>query len=762
MKKILPLIVIAFSLQLQARTIYGKVLSDKDSTVVTGAVCQILSGDRNLAGTKTDASGKFGINSEFKGKMTLEITMPGFNPMEILIDGGNKSFDVGAVYLSESVSLEGVTVTASPIFQSQGKTIVYPSASDVKASSTALSLFQKLPLAGLEANPINRSISVDGGSPMILINGVPSSLADVHALQPKEIERIEYSRMTPARYADRGTSGFINITLKKRNDGGRIYFWGRSALNTAFMDATLNTSYHQGPSQFSLYYNPSWRNYHKVYDFASQSYIDDDFRVDIESHDRNPFNYFMNIGRFKYNFSPSSRTLFSATFNIDRTTSKRRSYGSITDSFEGDYSERTFTQDGPLAPSLDLFLRHDFNDRNSLEVQLVGTLNTDDYRRNNTYIYDDGRENSYVMDVNTRRRSLISEVSYIHTFSDRTSLSAGYQNTLSHSRNKYLTTDYRPVLTENNNYLYARIGHKFGKVFFSLASGMKMFWVENDRNKRHFIRNLTTLQGQWNPGGHWALSGSFSYSPSIPSLAALTDYMQQTSPYLFSNGNPDLKVAEYFTYQIMPFYRHGKFSTSLLLAFMDAKNHVISDMVYLGDEKFLSRSVNSRKCQTYDGNLNLRINDVGGFGASVNLGFEHYYQVAEDWSHHLTSLTGSMNLWWSHGPYTISYWRKFPGKYLSGHYVGKEENGDQLSFEYKPDKHWTIGAGWMYMFEKKGTRYPSWGYSLVNPYVKDRYIKNNANMIVLSVTYNADFGSIFRSGRRSLNNSDHGSSLLQL
>ncbi len=114
----------------------------------------------------------------------------------------------------------------------------------------------------------------------------------------------------------------------------------------------------------------------------------------------------MNIGRFKYNFNPPSRTLFSATFNIDRTTSKRRSNGSITDSFEGDYSERSFTQDGPLAPSLDLFLRHVFNDRNSLEVQLVGTLNTDDYRRNNTYIYDDGRENSYVMDVNTRRRSL--------------------------------------------------------------------------------------------------------------------------------------------------------------------------------------------------------------------------------------------------------------------------------------------------------------------------------------------------------------------
>lgn len=35
-------------------------------------------------------------------------------------------------------------------------------------------------------------------------------------------------------------------------------------------------------------------------------------------------------------------------------------------------------------------------------------------------------------------------------------------------------------------------------------------------------------------------------------------------------------------------------------------------------------------------------------------------------------------------------------------------------------------------------------------------------MVVLSVSYSADFGSIFRSSRRSLNNSDNESSLLKL
>ena len=68
----------------------------------------------------------------------------------------------------------------------------------------------------------------------------------------------------------------------------------------------------------------------------------------------------------------------------------------------------------------------------------------------------------------------------------------------------------------------------------------------------------------------------------------------------------------------------------------------------------------------------------------------------------------------------------------------------------------------MYMFDSKGTRYPAWDYSSVNPSYRERYIRNNSNMVVLSVSYSTDFGSIFRTARRNLNNSDSGSSLLKL
>lgn len=745
----------------QARSVSGRVLSETDSTAITGASCRLMSGTQFINGSVTDYNGAFSVSSAPSTGITLEISMTGYNPAEIVIAPG-KDINVGDIYLSDAAILGEVEVAAQALTDIKGRTVIFPSGHELKSSSTAISLFQKLPLAGLEANPINRSLSVDGGSPVILINGIPSTIDDFNALQPKDIVKIEFSRIAPARYADRGNKGFISITLRKRDDGGQVYIYGRSAVSTAFVDGNARASYHQGPSQFTLSYNPSWRNYQDVYDNTVESYIGDDFRVDLEEHDRNPFNYHSHDVGIKYDYSPNAATIFSATLRISPYRRKSRSLASTSDSYLGDYDNINIVGEKSLAPSLDLFFKRDFNESNNLEVEVVGTLSSSDYRRNNSYTFADGASDQYIMDVDSRRRSLISEVSYTHQFGQNTSLSAGYQNTISRSTNTYLSSDYKPVLTENNNYLYARLGQQIGPVYLSLSSGAKMYWIKNDLNHRHFIRNISTVQLSWNISQKWNLAAAFQYSPSIPSLSALTDYPQQTSPYLISNGNPDLKVSENFYYQLMPTYRYRKFSTSLLMTYTNINNFVMNDLSYIGDEQFLSRSINARRLWYAGGNLNLKLSDIHGFGANVSLGLGHYETMGENWCHTLTSFSASFTLWWNHGPYTISYWRKVPGKYLNGDTVGKNENGDALSFEYQPDKHWTIGASWMYMFDVKGTKYPQWCYAASNPLYRERYIKNNGNMVVLSVSYSADFGSIFRSSRRSLNNSDNGSSLLKM
>ena len=88
--------------------------------------------------------------------MTLEIDKPGFSGTVIVVEAGKKNHDLGYIALSEASTLDELQVKATEVVQAKGRTIVYPSEADLNASSTTLSLLQKLPLAGLFADPIKR------------------------------------------------------------------------------------------------------------------------------------------------------------------------------------------------------------------------------------------------------------------------------------------------------------------------------------------------------------------------------------------------------------------------------------------------------------------------------------------------------------------------------------------------------------------------------------------------------------------------------
>lgn len=557
-----------------------------------GAVCELKSDAATAIKAAGDVNGAFTINTSDRKAATLSVSAVGYGQAEIVIpDGGHDIKDL-KIYLPDIKTLEAVTVTAAAATMRNGRTIVYPSAQEASASASSVELFQNLPLPGLTADPINRLLSVDGGSPMILIDGVPSAMSDINALKAKDIERVEYSRITPARYADKGYKGLLQITLKHRNDGGSIELWARSATATAFVDDYVNATYHQGPSQFKLYFYNSWRNYQRVYDNTTQSYVGDDFRVDLETHDRNPFNYVINQLQLGYTYRPDSKTLFSAKLSGGINPSGRRYIADNKDSYAGDYESTSKSASKYTTPSLDLFFKKDFDDANSLEVQAVGTLRFEDYNRLNTYYIDPANPQMYEVEIDNTRRSLITEIAYRHKFGNASELGAGFQNTLSHSRNKYIGTDYRPILTENNNYGYVNYSFTIDKFNFWLASGVKIFRMENGENKRDFVRNLSNVNINWDISNEWSLQANFNYSPSIPGLSALTDYKQQTTPYLIDNGNPNLKVAEYFNYRLMASFSHKKFFASLTAYYSNANNPRTNEYLYLGDKKFLSQTVN--------------------------------------------------------------------------------------------------------------------------------------------------------------------------
>lgn len=747
----------------EAKEIRGIVLAEQDTTPVVAAKCILMADGKPIADVLTDDKGVFTLSTPLKGKLMVTIDKDDFNPTDVIVDAGAKEVNLGNVWLSSGTLLDELKVDGSITFDAKGRTIVYPSQADVKASPNSLSLFSKLPLSGMLADPVFRTITVLGDSPTILIDGVLSTLQDLLLIKPANIEKIEYSILPPARYANGNSKGFISVTLKQRNDGGDVYVWVRAPFNAVMDDASVRASYHQGPSAFTLSCSPSWRNYHKVYDTIEESYIGNDgFRIDQVSKDCNPFNYFMLPASLRYIYAPNSATVFTATLNMSLYKSHRLQYGETQEFLHNDFDFENEQNNNDLSTSLDLYFRRDFNDKSSLEAQMVGTLSDNRYDRDNSYFYHDGRTESYPIDIKSKRRSLITAVSYVHNFSDYTSLTAGVKNTLSHSRNLYRTTDYEPTLTENNNYVYVSVSQMINKVYLTARTGTLLYWLRNDDNKRNYARNLTSFQVQWTPMQMFSLNGYADYSSGLPGLSSLTDYAQQISPYLISNGNPDLKGSHYISTYVGPTFRYKKLSVGMRVSYVRSINSVYNAYSYIGDGMFLSQSENAKHDDSWSGGLQVQMNDLKGFGFNVYVEYGHTATAGSDWKLSLASWSGWINLWYNIGKFTLAYYRKFPGKYLNAQTIGKDENSDALSLIYRPNMHWDITASWMYMFDGHGTKYPMKRISAVAPWQVDRYIRDNGNMVALSVSYSADFGSIFRTKKRTLNNSDRGNAILQL
>ena len=145
----------------------------------------------------------------------------------------------------------------------------------------------------------------------------------------------------------------------------------------------------------------------------------------------------------------------------------------------------------------------------------MGTLSSADYRRDNSYLGTDDGDLQYINNINNRRRSLISEVSYVHNFDQSTSLSGGVQNSVSHNTNEYLGQNFKPVLTDNNNYIYARFAKQINRVYLTAASGAKMLWSRNNNIRRHYIRNMSSANITSVPESEMDIRGCIQLQPVV-------------------------------------------------------------------------------------------------------------------------------------------------------------------------------------------------------------------------------------------------------
>ena len=225
--------------------------SESDSTLVTGAITN----EQGVFVIEQVPAGKFYIAINYVGYPRKEVNGISINPREPVYEMGTIRVEPGAALLSE------VTVEATRELMEVGldRRVINVDSELTATGGTALELMQNVPSVAVD---FDGNVSLRGSSNVtILVDGRPSNLTGLSGSEALEqipsnmIERIEVITNPSARYSPEGTSGIINIVLKKERRAGYNGMLSLNASTGNRYTGSLNLNYKTGRVNFFANYS---------------------------------------------------------------------------------------------------------------------------------------------------------------------------------------------------------------------------------------------------------------------------------------------------------------------------------------------------------------------------------------------------------------------------------------------------------------------------------------------------------------------------
>ncbi|MCX6150590.1 MAG: TonB-dependent receptor [Ignavibacteriales bacterium] len=543
------------------------VIKNSDSSTITGSL--------------TNNKGKFEIPEIPFGNYFLRISSVGYitkNTTTISITSKNKEVNAGNILLtSTEVILDEISVTSNKILMSNSiDRKIYNVQMDILSKTGTVSeLLQNIPSVQVD---IDGNVSLRGSSNvLILINGKTSPLmgktrADVLQQMPANtIERIEVITNPSAKYKPDGTSGIINLVLKKETGTG---------LNGNITASIGNQKRYNGNT--ALNYKPGKVNY-----FGSLSIRQDDRNI-ISSDIRTQYGDGTNISGFYSDHSKSlSRPLSrGGMLGLDYDMDEANSLG-IT----GNYFYRGFTRDDISTKVLrdknqtittdydrsrvdyeyekegdaTAYFQHNFSgDDHKIRFEVNDSFSpeVEDNHYTNTYrvpsIYNEYDNTLIKQDEN--KIQLLAEYSY--PISESETFEAGYNGELNKTdldfygdafdpvRQKFITDIEKTnhfIYNEDIHAIYTTYSNSFGS--FGVLGGLRgeqAFIKANLVSRNNIITNnyfniYPTLHLSYKLSELMQLQLNYSKRANRPEGDDLNPFPEYQDPRNIRAGNPSLK-----------------------------------------------------------------------------------------------------------------------------------------------------------------------------------------------------------------------------
>ncbi|WP_114903472.1 TonB-dependent receptor domain-containing protein [Kordia sp. SMS9] len=578
-KKVILQLLLFLCFTVSAQTNIKGIVLEKDTKqpLEFAEVILIAKKSSNIKGTITDEKGNFQLNPSI-GSYNLQIIYVGKVLYDISLEVTNELIDLGIIEVVNSQKLDEITITAKKrLIQRKVDRLVFNVENSIQASQgNATDLLAITPSINVQ----NNAITMLGKSDMaVMINESLVQLSGeelvnyLKSLRSEDIKNIEVFSIPPAKYEALGSSGIININLKKSKKDSWSASIGGNYLQRVYPSASLMSSFNYNKNKLSV---TSSLNYDKGSWFTDQENYT--FFPDELWNRKSPYRakYERYHGRFGVNYDLTSKWTIGAQygFNNSMYLLDENSSTAISETANNQLVRSLRSQ---VDTDQDRLI-HTINLNNTYAIDTLGkrvSLNLDYFTFNNSddisytgnsTIFSPNTESFYAgINTNTQKIKNISgklDIDYPTKWID---LDFGLKVTESKTSNDIFSFNSGivddPVLSfplERNNFDY---DENVQAVYISGTKKINKFWQAklgfrleltqtetftqntNSSTENDYEKLFPTFYVSYKPNDNATYSFSYGKRINRPQFYFLNPNSYFTSPFQVREGNPFLQPA---------------------------------------------------------------------------------------------------------------------------------------------------------------------------------------------------------------------------
>ena len=568
------------------------IFSQKDSSIVTGDI--------------TDKSGVFVIETP-PGRYYAKVDFIGFEPKMLdnfMIGRESRTVDLGSIELganSEVLNEIEVRAEKSSIQMGLDKRIFNVGKDLANNGGSAADILDNVPSVAVD---IDGNVSLRGNEGVqILIDGKPSGLVGIgssgglKALPANLIDKVEVITNPSAKFEASGTSGIINIVLKKEKKSGLNGSFDFTLGHPEIYGVAFNLNYRR--NNFNFFTNIGINQSTNIGGGSSfQRFLQDSITSitrQQRDHERAGLSGNIRFGA-DYYFNPKNTLTTSFLYRIGRDDNFSEIYyydflGSEDNPTGTTYRTDTEDEDETKLEYALTYTKKFDKKGHQLEADIRFQDNTE--KENSLFVesYLDTDLNPTTQQDLLQRsgnkegeRRIITKLDYTHPFGKKEKFEAGYQGSFRTINNDYsveeeINGEYQalPNLTNEFNYdeniygVYATYGNKINKFSYQVGlraerSDVRTELVNNDSiNARNYTNFFPSGFVSYELNNGNSIQASYSRRVRRPRFWDLNPFFTFSDARNQFSGNPNLDPEFTDSYEIghVKYWEKGSLSSSI-------------------------------------------------------------------------------------------------------------------------------------------------------------------------------------------------------